>query len=78
MTSLTQVKEILCEMMMTSQMKMKILLPREIFPMRGEILPCPEYQMMKKRRKLKVQVPEGGKYNLRPNPNPIFSDEYRY
>ena len=22
--------------------------------------------------------PRGGKYNLRPNPNPKFSDEYRY
>ena len=22
--------------------------------------------------------PRGGKYNLRPNPNPNFSDEYRY
>ena len=22
--------------------------------------------------------PRGGKYNLRPNPNPNFTDEYRY
>ena len=24
------------------------------------------------------ESPRGGKYNLRPNPNPNFSDEYRY
>ena len=44
-------------------------------PKRGMILSCPKYRKMMKE---KIICPRGGRYNLRPNPNPNYSEDLRY
>ena len=48
-------------------------------PKRGEDNPVPGISDDAMNEKVEENaIPRGGKYNLRPNPNPNYTDEYRY
>ena len=48
-------------------------------PQRGAIQSLPEVIESENDDKfVENEGPRGGKYNLRPNPTPKFTDEYRY
>ena len=45
-------------------------------PKRGDDIIVPEISEMDTRKE--SLSPRGGKYNLRPNPNPNYSEDFRY
>ena len=47
-------------------------------PNRGEDNSVPGISDIVNNEENETSSPRGGKYNLRPNPNPNFTDEYRY
>ena len=51
----------------------------EFFDSRGKDIIVPDLSSNENEKMVvENESPRGGKYNLRPNPNPNVSDEYRY